>query len=196
MKRNVRTCALILGGLLVLPVWAAAQGPGGWGPRGGGQGPGFGGPMAGFLHNERTKAELGLTDEQSDKLHQIFLDSRKASIKTRADLQIRRMELHEILGADKTDREAAMKKVQEISDLRGQMMRQHVESMLAAKSVLTPEQQKKIHAMMAERMSRRGEGFRARREFRGGPGGPGGGQGGYGRLDGPPRDFLPESDEY
>ena len=197
MNRNVRACALILGGLLVLPVWAAAQGPEEWGPRGGGHEQGFGGPMFGFLHNERMKAELGLTDEQAEKLHQISTDSRKASIRTRADLQIRRMELHEILRADKTDRDAAMKKVQEISDLQGQMMRQHVESMLAAKSVLTPEQQKKIHAMMEDRMAHRGEGFRGPRGLHRGPGGeggPGGGPGGSGRPEGPPREFAPEPD--
>lgn len=185
MKRNVRVCALILGGLLALPVGAVAQGPEDWGPRGGGYGRGFGGPLFGFLHNERMKAELGLTDEQANKLLQIFMNSRKAGIRTRADLQIRRLELHEIMMGDKADREAAMKKVQEISDLRAQTMRSHVESMLAAKTILTPDQQKKIHAMMADRMSRRGEGFQGRRGFGRGPGGWGG----------PPREFAPEPDD-
>jgi Spy/CpxP family protein refolding chaperone len=146
--------------------------------------------MFGFLHNEKMKAELGLTDEQGEKLRQIFTESRKAGIRTRADLQIRRMELHELLRADKTDRDAAMKKVQEISDLRAQQMRSHVESMLAAKTILTPEQQKKIHAMMADRMSRRGDGFQGRRGMGrrpGGFGGPGGGSPG-----GPPSEFAPE----
>ncbi len=200
MKRSMRAVALILGGLLALPAAASDRGEGGWSHRGGGGG-GFGGRMFGFLHNERIKAELGLTDEQAEKLRQTFTESRKAGIRTRADLQIRRMELHELLRAEKTDRDAAMKKVQEISDLRAQMMRQHVESMLAAKTILTPEQQKKIHAMMAERMSRRGEGFRHRRGFRRGPGGPGGfdGPGGPdgpgGSPDGLPREFAPQPDE-
>jgi Spy/CpxP family protein refolding chaperone len=191
MKRTVMACALILGGLLTLPLRAANRGPEGWG-HGGGRGHGFGGHMFGFLHNERMKAELGLTDEQAGKLRQIFTESRKAGIRTRADLQIKRMELHEIMMGDKADRDAAMKKVQEISDLRAQQMRSHVESMLAAKTILTPEQQKKIHAMMAERMSHRGEGFQGRRGMGrrpGGFGGPGGGGPG-----GPPREFAPEPD--
>lgn len=194
MKRIAMASALILVGLLALTAWAADKGPGGWGS-GGGQGRGFGGPMFGFLHNERMKAELGLTDEQAEKLRQIFMDSRKASIRTRADLKIQRMELHELMRAEKTDRDATLKKVQAISALREQMMRQHVESMLAAKTVLTPEQQKKVHAMMAERMSRRGEGFRGRRGLRRGPGGPegpGGGPGGFRGPDGPPQQFAPE----
>ena len=194
MKRTAGVCALILGGLLAIPAGAAAQGPEEWGgPGGGGHGRGFGGPMFGFLHNERMKAELGLTDEQAGKLRQIFTESRKAGIRTRADLQIRQMELHEIMMGDKADREAAMKKVQDISDLRAQLMRSHVESMLAAKTILTPEQQKKIHAMMAERMSRHGDGFQGRPGMGRRPGefgGPGGGGPG-----GPPREFAPEPDE-
>ena len=191
MMKRTMALTLILGGLLALPATAADQGPGGFG-RGGGRGRGFGGPMLGFLHNEKIKAELGLTDDQAEKLRQIFMDSRKASIRTRADLQIQRMELHELMRAEKTDREAALKKVEAISALRAQMMRQHVESMLAAKTVLTPEQQKKIHAMMSERMSRRGEGFRGRRGLQRGPGGPDGPGGGPGGFDGPPRLFAPE----
>ncbi len=191
MQRTTMACALILSGLLALPVAAADRGEGGWGRRGGHDG-GFGGRMFGFLRNERMKAALGLTEEQAEKLRQTFMEARKAGIRTRADLQIRRMELHELLRAEKTDRDAAMKKVQEISDLRAQMMRQHIESMLTAKTILTPEQQKKIHSIMEHRRSMRGEGFRHRREFRRGPGdpeGPGGGPGG------PPPQFAPELEE-
>lgn len=197
MKRPVMACTLILGGLLALPLRAADHGPGGWGS-GGGRGHEFGGPMLGFLHNERMRTELGITDEQAGKLRQIFTDSRKASIRNRAELQIRRMELHEIMMGDNANREAALKKVQEISDLRAQQMRTHVESMLAAKTVLTPEQQKKIHAMMADRMAHRGGGFRGRRGFgrgSGGPDGPGEPRGGFGGPDGPPRELAPELDE-
>jgi len=181
MKRTAIACVVVLGGFLSLPLRAADQGPGGWGP-GRGRGPGMGGPMFGLLHNQRVKAELGLTDEQSEKLRKLFSETHKASIRSRAELKIKRMELHELMMASTTDREAAMKKVTDISDLRAQRMRQHVESMLAAKTILTPEQQKKIHTMMADRMSRRGEGFRGRRGSGRGPGGP-------------PREFAPEPDE-
>ena len=70
----------------------------------------------------------------------------KASIKTGADLAVRRIELRELLRADNPDRDAATKKVQEISNLRGELIKLRVEAMIAAKKVLTPEQQKKIRA--------------------------------------------------
>jgi Spy/CpxP family protein refolding chaperone len=99
-----------------------------------------------LLENDRMKAALGLTEQQVDRLRQITVEAEKSAVKTRADLAVRRIELRELLRADKSDREAIMKKVQEISDLRGQVMKQHVESILAVKTVLMPEQQQKLRA--------------------------------------------------
>jgi Spy/CpxP family protein refolding chaperone len=118
--------------------------------------------MLAMLESDRFKAELNLTDQQVGRLHQIVLEGEKASVKTRAELQVHGLELRELLRADQPEREAVMKKVQEISEVRGQMMRQHVESLLAAKSVLTPEQQQKFRSLRAGRgrgMGRRGSAF-------------------------------------
>ena len=104
-----------------------------------------------MLENDRVKAELGLTDEQVSRLRQITVDTEKSTVKVGADLAVQGIELRELLRADKPDRDAVMKKVQEISDLRGEMMKQHVEALLAAKTVLTPEQQKKIRAFIERR---------------------------------------------
>lgn len=111
-------------------------------------GPRMGTRLMTMLENERVKAALGLTDQQADRLRQIMVDAEKGTVKTRAEIAVRRIELRELMRTDKPDREAAMRKVQEISDLRGQMMKQHVESLLAAKVVLTPEQQKKLWALI------------------------------------------------
>lgn len=132
--------------------------------------------MLAMLDNERARTALGFTDEQSNRLRQILVESQKSSLKLRADLGVRRIELRELMRADKPDRDAVMVKVQEISDLRGQMMKQRVDSLLSSKSLLTPEQQQKIRSFM----HRRGrEGFGGRRSFERrpprdpmGPGGP------------------------
>lgn len=128
------------------------RGDGNWG-RGPGRGPGLemGSRMLAMLENDRVKAELNLTDQQVTRLHQMAIEGEKASIKTQAEMRVRGLELRELLRADQPEREAVMKKVQEISDLRGQMMRQHVESLLAAKTVLTPEQQQRFRALRSRR---------------------------------------------
>jgi Spy/CpxP family protein refolding chaperone len=136
-----------------------------------------------MLENERVKSALGLTEEQSAKLRQIMVEGRKATIKTRADMQVQDIELRELLRADQPSRDAVLRKVQQISDLRGQMMKQRVESLLAAKSVLTPEQQQKLRTFMSERRGRR-EAWR-REPGPGGPGGLRGGPGSFHRSWGP-----------
>ena len=160
--------------------------------RGGGFGrEGMGGPggrhgfaLLRLAENPRVRAELNLTDAQVGRLHALAVESEKSSIKTRADLELHDVELRELLRADNWDHDAIMSKVQAISDLRGQMAKQHMETMLTARSVLTPEQLKKVHSMMENR------GFGGR----GGPGGPGGPErehmmehhGGQGRPPGRP----------
>jgi len=120
-------------------------------------------PLAGrlmaALDNDRVKAYLNLTDQQVDRLRQILVEAEKSGVKTRADIAVGGIELRELLRTDKPDHDAVMAKVQELSNLRGQMMKERIEALLAAKSVLTPEQQKKIRSFIEGR-----EGFGAGRE--------------------------------
>ncbi len=109
------------------------------------------GTLLSLLQNDRVKTELGLSDQQVTQLRKIVVDTEKSAIQTRAQLAVRGIELREMLRGDNPDRAAIEKKVQEISDLRGQMMKQHIEALLQAKSVLTPEQQKKIETFLEHR---------------------------------------------
>jgi len=97
-----------------------------------------------MLDNDRVKSALGLTNEQVDRLRKIAVDEEKASVRTRAEMQVEGIELRELLRAENTDRQAVLKKVEQISNLRAEMMKQNVGALLDAKAVLTPEQQKKI----------------------------------------------------
>jgi Spy/CpxP family protein refolding chaperone len=125
-----------------------------------------------LLDNDRIKSTLGLTDQQADRLRHIMVETEKTSVKDRAEIEVCGIELRELLRADNSDRDSVMKKVQEISSLRGEMMQQHIAALLDAKAVLTPEQQKKIHAFMENR----GAGGPGNRMFsgphRGGPPAP------------------------
>lgn len=152
----------------------------GFGPQGGPMG-GFGrGPsgmgregreglrLLALLESDQVKAALGLSEQQADRLREIMLNTAKATVKTRADLEVHGIELAEMLRVDKPDHDAVLKKAQEISDLRGQMMKQHLGALLAAKDVLTPEQQKKIRSFIGGHLAQ-GAGWGGRPEGRGGP---------------------------
>jgi len=137
-------------------------------------GRGFGGPgehrmgrrLLALLGSDRAKTALGLTDEQAGQLRETLVKAQKSAIRIRADMAVTGIELRELLLADKPDHDTVMKKVEEISKLRGEMMKEHAEALLAAKSVLTPEQQKKIRSFIREH---RGE-FRRERFFQRPPG--------------------------
>jgi len=104
-----------------------------------------------LLDSDRVKSYLGLDSTQIERLRQIALDTEKDNVKTRADIEVRSIDLKEALRADKPDRDAILKKVQEISDLRGQVMKSYVEAILSAKAVLSPEQQRKIMLFIENR---------------------------------------------
>jgi len=132
----------------------------------------------------RLREYLGLTDEQVGRLHKLGVESQMASVQTRADMELRHIELSELLRADNPDHDAIMQKLDEANALRGKMEKQHVETLLSARSVLTPEQLKKVKAFMENRgagggpergrMMERHEGMRGPS----GHGGPGGNPGG------------------
>jgi hypothetical protein len=116
-----------------------------------------------LLDSDRVKSYLGLDGSQVERLRQIALDTEKANVKIRADIEVHSIDLKEALRADKPDREAILKKAQDISDLRGQLMKSYVEAVLSAKAVLSPEQQRKIMFFIENR----GEGGPTGEERRG-----------------------------
>lgn len=148
---------------------------------GGQRGFGGGGGLLRMAENPRVREYLGLTDAQVGRLHEIGLNSRKASVQTRADMEMRHIELGELMRADNPDHDAIMQKLDEVNALRGKMEKQRVETMLSARGVLTPDQIKKIKTFRENHGGGMGHGPMMQR--RGGPNGrgpghPGGGPGG------------------
>lgn len=143
---------------------------------------GGGDRLMGMAENPRVRQYLGLTDEQVGRLHKIGVDAEKASVQTRADMELRHIELRELLRADNPDHDAIMSKLDEVNALQGKMQKQRVETMLAARGVLTPEQLKKIKTFMENR----GGGGEHGMQRRGGPGGRPPGHGGPGGAPGGP----------
>ena len=118
---------------------------------GGRRGFGGGGGLMRMAENPRVREYLGLKDEQVGTLHKIAVDAEKASVQNRAQMELRHIELRELMRGDNPDQSAIMQKIDEVNALRGKMQKQRVETMLSARSVLTPEQRKKIKTFMENR---------------------------------------------
>lgn len=101
--------------------------------------------LARMLHDPTLRATLSVTDEQYAKLKTAFESSAKAAIKDQADLKIKRLELASLMDSDKVDRDQVDKKIGEISALQTALMKTHIETQLAVKETLTPDQLAKFH---------------------------------------------------
>lgn len=117
-----------------------------------------------LLDNDQFRARVNLTDNQVTRLRQIVTNAEKSNIQTRAQMRIDGIDLRQMLEAEKPDQDAVLKKVQQISELRGQMMKNNVQALLEAKTVLTPEQQEKIRQFIGARFSGRAWGHHGRWE--------------------------------
>lgn len=123
--------------------------------------------LAGLVSNPRVRERLGITPEQASKIRQEEMGFRKAQIRNRADLEMERLELAELLAADRPDRAAIDKKLRAISDTQLAVAKSRIDHRLAMREALTPEQRDKLMQMFSEFRGRGGE-----RGF--GPSGPGG----------------------
>jgi Spy/CpxP family protein refolding chaperone len=149
VKKGILASTLLVLSFLGLGViaWGSSQGM--WGNR-------WGDPqdlprverLLGLLDSDRIRSYLRLEDSQVERLRQIVLETAKANVKIRAEIEVRSIELREALRGDKADRDEILKKVQEISDLRGEMMKHNVEAILAAKAVLSPEQRRRLFSLI------------------------------------------------
>ena len=141
MKKQV----LVTLGLLAMAGVAAAaamQGPGQGARRAGRMGGGPGGPGGPDL--PKLKEQLGLSDAQLEQLRTLRMDQHKTQIRRRADQEIARLELHQLMTATTLDEKAVTAKVKELADLQTAALKARVDSHLALRKVLTPEQQKKL----------------------------------------------------
>ena len=125
---------------------------------------------------ERLAKELDLTGAQRTKMREAGERQMRRGIQERADLAISRLDLRQLVRADKPDQRAIDAQVDKIAGMRAQLQKERLAMMLEMRSMLTDAQRSKLKEL------------RATRQFKGKPGlhrVPGGGMPGGG---GPPVD--------
>ena len=86
--------------------------------------------------------ELKLTDEQKSKLQNLFFEFRKTQADIAGKLNKARIELQELLSAEKLDKAAIDKKIDEISNYQKELTKNRANHWINIQQVLTPEQRK------------------------------------------------------
>lgn len=135
------------------------------------------GPRPG--REERLKQELGLTDAQIDQLQKLKLEERKAAIRRKADRDLMRIELMELLKADAVDEKAVRAKARQMADLEAQAVQSRAEQGLALRKIVSADQAEKLMRLHRrhQRGQRPGDGRGGPEGLRRGPGGPQGPRG-------------------
>jgi Spy/CpxP family protein refolding chaperone len=113
-----------------------------------GKGMGKGMEMAGDHPMFEKLKSLGLDEKQMGEVKAIHFGVMKETIRKKADMQVARVELREILGQDPVDLKAAEAKIRQVEALSGDIKILHIKAHEEVKSKLTPEQRKKFDEMM------------------------------------------------
>jgi Spy/CpxP family protein refolding chaperone len=143
-----------------------------------GMGPGRGAGLTHLVNDPAMRERLGITSEQAAKITSQQTEFQKAGVQNRATLEIKHMELQQLMSSDKPDRAAVDKKLAEISAAQLAQQQTNVHHQLDMKTALTPDQQAKLHQWMESEHPGMGPG---------GPQGMGrGGRGGRGPQPPPP----------
>jgi len=105
--------------------------------------------------------KVALSQEQINKLEDIFLKYRKSMIDTQANIQKLTLDLDNLLDQEGVKDEVILKQSDALIAARGELQRAYVRMMLEMKRVLTPEQAKKLKEIREELKARE-----ARERFR------------------------------
>ncbi len=95
----------------------------------------------------RLTEELGLSSEQRNQVEALQVDAARGMIRRRADVQVARLDLRQLVTAKAVDEKAIATKLKELSELEAAMLRERVDHTLALRRVLTPDQVEKFRSL-------------------------------------------------
>jgi Spy/CpxP family protein refolding chaperone len=122
--------------------------------------------LARLANDPAFRERIGMTQEQAQKIRTETFDFQKAQIRNRADVQIKKLELRELLSAENPNRGAINSKLEEISAAKLARAKSAVDFHLDMRAALTADQKLKLQEMRKQFI-----------QHRFGPSGPGNGPG-------------------
>lgn len=94
--------------------------------------------------------KIGLTKEQKDNIETILIAHRKEMIAKKAELDLGRVELQDLMRKDKPDMNLIKTQIQKIFSIQGDMQYAQIKVMIDAKNVLTDEQKANLEKLVKE----------------------------------------------
>ena len=162
MKAN-RMLMWVVAGILAMTAIDAAAQPRGKGKRG--------------MGRRNLMAQLDLTADQQEKVKAIRLENAKKMARIQADVKVASLELREVMAQDVPSAGEVKAKLKAVSEPPSRMMESRINTQLAMKKILTPEQRQKMKELRKQRPNDRRGKWREGRGRRGNWQGRGQGRG-------------------
>jgi Spy/CpxP family protein refolding chaperone len=100
--------------------------------------------LLGIWQNPKMVQELGLTDKQVDGLKKADFAHREKCLELKSKLDVLHLELEKLFAAESVDEAKVLEVAQKISDLKGKLFVQRIESRLTVAKLLTADQVDKL----------------------------------------------------
>ena len=114
-------------------------------------------PEGKWWKRPRVVQEIGLTDDQSRRIEDVFVKSRPKLIDLKADLEKKQFDLRQALEHD-AERADVERKLDSVEAARRELQKTRVLMLLDMRSVLKPEQWERLKQMREELRERRRDG--------------------------------------
>jgi periplasmic protein CpxP/Spy len=125
--------------------------------------------------NPNVAQQVGITDDQKKKMDDIFQQNKLKLIDLKAALEKQEAIMQPLIEADQPDEAKILSQIDAIAQARAELEKANARMLLGIRTMLTPDQWKKLRTMAQTRMENRGK-WGGRGEGRVGPqGGPDGG---------------------
>ena len=112
--------------------------------------------MPGFGHdwwrNSEIAQAINLSDSQKQQLNQIFASHRASLVQARGNVEIEEGKLSDLLEQDQPQQDQVLAEMTQLQNARNAMEKEFTVMSLAFRSVLTPDQWKKLQSVTRERM--------------------------------------------
>ena len=104
-----------------------------------------------WWHDERSKAQLGLTVEQTQKIEEIFQQSMPKLGANMEELDRREKQLNTLLKKDDVTEAEVMRQADQVESVRGELSKARTLMLFRMNRILTPEQRVKFNQMYESR---------------------------------------------
>jgi Spy/CpxP family protein refolding chaperone len=115
---------------------------------------------------KRVMKELGLNDQQIQKIEDLTYKADRAKLEIQHEVQKAHFDLQHLMSKDKPSKSEVFSQLEKLSALELKMKKNRVGLMLEIRTLLTAEQWEKLEMFQAERKHNRRERWQRRRQMR------------------------------